>query len=102
MVEFRYSRPAGNRVWRVDNVPRAATEDDIRDFFQQHMILDQVRAAHPRTGANSSVYVMFGHMHPVHIASDYIRGNRVRVEAAPSGNYIGKCSILTSPSQTIC
>ncbi|KAI4917014.1 hypothetical protein J4E90_003519 [Alternaria incomplexa] len=53
MVEFRYSRPAGNRVYRVDNVPRAATEDDIRDFFQNHMILDQVRAAHPRTGANS-------------------------------------------------
>ncbi|KAI4628029.1 hypothetical protein J4E80_002165 [Alternaria sp. BMP 0032] len=88
MVEFRYSRPAGNRVYRVDNVPRAATEDDIRDFFQNHMILDQVRAAHPRTGANSSIYVMFGHVHPVNWMSDYIRGNRVRVEAAPSGNYI--------------
>jgi len=89
MVEFRYSRSAGNRVYRVDNVPRAATEDDIRDFFESHMILDQVRAAHPQTGANSSIYVMFGHVNPVNWTSNYIRGNRVRVEAAPSGNYIG-------------
>ncbi|KAI4650925.1 hypothetical protein J4E93_003282 [Alternaria ventricosa] len=31
---------------------------------------------------------MFGHVHPVGWTSDYIRGSRVRVEAAPSGNYI--------------
>ena len=97
MVEFKYSRPAGNRIFRVDNVPRAATEDDIRHFFEGYMILDQVRAAHPRTGANSSVYVMFGHVQNVR-TSNYIRGSRVRVEAAHSGNYIGKCSILRSSS----
>jgi hypothetical protein len=95
MVEFTCIRTAGRQILRLDNVPPTATEDDIRQFFEGYPILDQIRAIDPRTGSNSSVYVMLSIVQDMQLDS-YILGRRIHIEAAPSGNYVGKSYILES------
>ncbi|KAG9193802.1 hypothetical protein G6011_03837 [Alternaria panax] len=93
MEDFTYeATPASSRVVRLTNVHSDATEEDICQHFQGYTVIDQIRAINPRVGTNSVLYVLFStlqHRNAVIARSGNrnIRGRRVNIMAAPTGNY---------------
>lgn len=86
---------ANDRVARIINVHYEATADEVRHFLKDFNILDQYRTINPRTRKNSVVYVLFESARDknasLRLKGQFIRGRKIDIMPAPTGNYRSKC-----------